>query len=181
MLNQDNSLLLMIDVQEKLVGMLQERAQIIKNKAQKLIQAAQILKIKTIITEQYPKGLGSTISEVQNVLSENFCVFEKTNFSALKEKDVLEQLESEGKKQVVLFGIEAHICVMQTAIELKEKGFEVFVVYDASSSRDEKEKELAMKNLRHLGILTLSVESVLFMWLGASSNEHFKEVQALIK
>ena len=90
-------------------------------------------------------------------------------------------LIKEHKKQAVLFGIESHICVFQTAIELKEKGYEVYVVSDISFSRSDKEKEAALKNLRHFGILTLTLESVLFMWLETSKNPCFKEIQALIK
>lgn len=179
MLNQKDSLLLVVDIQEKLVNMLKNED--IKNDFFKISKAANLLDIKTIVSEQYPKGLGKTIKEVKENLSDNALFFEKTSFSAIKEEKILEEIEKSNKKQVVLFGIEAHICVFQTALELKEKGYEVFVVSDLSYSRNDKEKELAMKNLRHKGIMTLSLEMVLFMWLGGSKNPNFKEVQALIK
>lgn len=181
MLNKDNSILLVIDVQEKLVNMLKERAEIAAVKSLKIINAAKILNIDTIITEQYPKGLGQTIESVRNLLDENYAPFEKTTFSAVKENEILSAIEKTKKKQVVLFGIEAHICVFQTALELKEKGYEVFVVSDISYSRCDKEKEVAMQNLRHLDIMTPTLEMVLFMWLEGSKNPNFKEVQALIK
>ena len=181
MLNQENSIVLMIDIQEKLVSMLNNLSAIAKEKTEKIIRAAKILNIKTIVTEQYPKGLGETIKEIKDVLKEDYKPFEKTSFSAIKEENILNEIKTSGKKQVVIFGIEAHICVFQTAIELKEMGYEVYVISDASFSRNNNEKELAMKNFRHLGILTLSVETLLFMWLKSSKHPDFKEVQALIK
>lgn len=182
MLNSKNSILIMIDVQDKLVKMLNEKNQNeMVEKTKKIVSAAKILHIDTITTEQYPKGLGATIQEVQEILGEKYLPFEKTNFSIVKEDEIFEAVKKTGKKQVVLFGIEAHICVFQTAIELKEMGYEVFVVYDISHSRKDEEKLLAMKNLSQLGILTLSLEMVLFMWLTGSKNPNFKEVQALIK
>lgn len=181
MLNKNNTVLVMIDVQDKLVNMLKENSQIAREKSLKIINAADILKIDTIITEQYPKGLGQTIEDIRNLLKEKYQPYEKTNFSAVKEDEILKAIEKTGKKQVVLFGIEAHICVFQTALELKEKGYEVFVVSDISYSRNDEEKNIAMQNLRHLNIMTPTLEMVLFMWLEGSKNPNFKEVQALIK
>ena len=182
MLNSKDSILVMIDVQNKLVGMLsKDKQDAMVEKTKKIVNAAKILNIDTITTEQYPKGLGATIQEVQEILGEKYLPFEKTNFSVVKENEILDAIKKTGKKQVVLFGIEAHICVFQTAIELCEMGYEVFVVQDISYSRKDEEKLLAMKNLRHFGILTLSLEMVLFMWLKGSKNPNFKEVQALIK
>ncbi len=182
MLNSKDSILIMIDVQDKLVGMLSDdKKETMVEKTKKIVSAAKILNIDTIITEQYPKGLGATIKDVQEILGEKYLPFEKTNFSAVKENEIFDAIKKTGKKQVVLFGIEAHICVFQTAIELSEMGYEVFVVYDISHSRKDEEKLLAMKNLSQLGILTLSLEMVLFMWLAGSKNPNFKEVQALIK
>ena len=182
MLNKDNSLLLVIDVQEKLVNMLKNvDIEKIKNDFSKISKAANLLDIKTIVTEQYPKGLGQTINEVKDNLPNSALFFEKTTFSALKENEILEEIKKANKKQVVLFGIESHICVFQTALELKEKGYEVFVVSDLSYSRNNQEKDLVMKNLRHKDIMTLSLEMILFMWLEGAKNPNFKEVQALIK
>ena len=181
MLDKNNSLLLMIDVQEKLTDMLKERCENAKEKTLKLIKAADIMGIKTVITEQYPKGLGNTVPEIREILKEKYIPFEKTNFSAVSEDEILKEIEKSNKKQIVIFGIEAHICVFQTALELKEKGCEVFVVEDASYSRCDIEKEIAMKNLRSFGIMTPSVEMILFMWLKNSKNPSFKEVQSLIK
>ena len=182
MLNAFNSLLIMIDVQEKLVNALNtEDKKSIEEKTLKIINAAKILKIDTIVTEQYPKGLGTTLKPVIDILGENYKPFEKTNFSVTGEENIFNAIKKTGKKQIVVFGMEAHICVFQTAIALKEKGYEVFVVSDGSFSRKKEEKEAAFQNMRHTGILTPTVEMVLFMWLKGSSSPCFKEVQALIK
>ena len=181
MLDKENSIVLVIDVQEKLTGMLKDKSEIACKKAETIISVAKTLNIPIIITEQYPKGLGETISDIKDILGENYKPFEKTSFSAIREKEILGEIKRNHRKQIVLFGIEAHICVFQTALDLKDKGYQVFVVYDASYSRNEEEKELAMKNLNGLDILTPSVEMVLFMWLKNSKNPNFKDVQMLIK
>ncbi len=181
MLNSENTLLLVVDIQEKLTGMLKENKETAEQNAKKIVKAAKILKIKTVVSEQYPKGLGSTVEAVRNEFPQDVKIFEKTQFSLASEKEILDEILKSGKKQIVIFGIEAHICVFQTALELKEKGYEVFVVSDISYSRNNEERLLALKNLRHFGIMTPSLETVLFMWLRGSKNPNFKEIQSLIK
>ncbi|MCD8023962.1 MAG: isochorismatase family protein, partial [Candidatus Gastranaerophilales bacterium] len=153
----------------------------IKEYVPKIISAARILNIKTILTEQYPNGLGSTINAVKSALGKKSSVYEKTYFSLVKEEKIFNEIEKSNKKQAVIFGIEAHICVYQTAIELFERGYEVFVVSDISYSRKDFERDFAMQNLRHIGIQTPTLETVLFMWLEGSKNPAFKEIQSLIK
>lgn len=181
MLNINDTLLLGIDIQEKLVFAMRENSEHAKNNFIKLINASQILNIETILTEQYPKGLGSTIEPVIEILKDKYKPFEKTHFCAILEEDILNKINKAGKKQIVLFGIEAHICVFQTAIELKEKGYEVFVISDCTYSRNDMEKEEALKFLRHKGVMTPTLEMVLFMWLKSSGHKNFKEIQSLIK
>lgn len=181
MLNQEYSLILMIDIQEKLVSMLGDKGKILREKAIKFIKASKILNIKTIITEQYPKGLLETIPEIKEILDIDYKPFEKTSFSATLENDILNEIKSTGKKQIILFGIEAHICVLQTALSLKEMGYEVFVISDIIGSRSDFEKEAAIKLMNEKGILTLTLEIILFMLLKSSKHPNFKEVQALIK
>lgn len=181
MLNIENTLLLGIDIQEKLVFAMRENSEVAKNNFIKLIKAAKILNIETILTEQYSKGLGSTIEPIVKILEDRYKPFEKTHFCAILEENILNKINSTAKKQIVLFGIEAHICVFQTAIGLKEKGYEVFVVSDCSYSRNDKEKDEALKFLRHKDIMTPTLEMVLFMWLKNSGHKNFKEIQNLIK
>ena len=168
MLSVKDSLVLMIDVQERLVASLEKN--IIVSKAQKILDGAELLTVPVLVTEQYRKGLGNTVIP----LSSDIQVVEKTCFNALLEDGMLDKIKAYGKKQIVIFGIETHICVYQTACALMEAGFEVFVVKDACASRDKSEFKQ--------GILAMeTVEMLLFCWLQDAKNPKFKEVQALIK
>ena len=137
--------------------------------------------VKTVVTEQYPKGLGQTIEPLREILGENYLPVEKTSFSALKEDGFIEMLKQTGKKQVVICGIESHICVYQSAMELIENGFEVVVARDICASRNKFEYKCAMDLLKACGAKVSCLEIILFEWLKGSKNPCFKEVQALIK
>ena len=177
-INKDNAILVVIDVQEKLVNMLNNNE--VKENSIKIAKAASILDLPTIITEQYPKGLGATIEEIKELLPTAHYI-EKTYFSAYKEDLFKSVIKESNKKQVIILGIESHICVLQTAIELVNDGFEVFVVEEACGSRNQKDKDIALKRLRHLNCKTVTVEMVIFELLEGSKNAKFKEVQAIIK
>lgn len=177
-INKDNSLLLIIDVQDKLVNMLGE-TDIVKNSSV-LAKSATILKIPTIISEQYPKGLGQTINEIKKTTPEAK-YFEKTNFSIYLEEGFKEFIKNTGKKQIIILGIETHICVLQTAIDLLNMGYEIFIVEDATGSRASNNKDWALKRLMHAGAQIVTTEMVVFEWLKSSKNPNFKEIQSLIK
>ena len=170
-----DSTLLVIDIQEKLVNMLENEE--VKNNAIKIAKACGILELPTVITEQYPKGLGNTIEEIKSAI-QNAEYVEKTTFSAYKEEEVQKLLS---QKQVIILGIETHICVLQTAIDLLNAGYEVFVVQDACGSRSEENKQAALRRLIHAGAQIITTEMVLFELLESSKHPRFKEVQALIK
>jgi len=179
MLNTENSVLVIVDIQERLVGMLEKDT--IAAKSCALANAARILGVDTIVTEQYPKGLGSTIEPLKDALGGNAKYVEKTSFSALKEEKFAEVLNATGKKHVIICGIEAHICVYQTAMELISKGYEVSLVVDASASRNKLEFKTGVELMRQHGVNITCVEIVLFELLKSAKNPNFKEVQALIK
>ena len=174
-IKNEEALLLIIDVQDKLVSMLDDEN--VKKDSIKLAKTASILNIPTVITEQYPKGLGSTIEEIKEVLP-NAEYVEKTTFSAFKEDDVKKLLS---QKQVIIFGIETHICVLQTAMDLLNEGYEVFLVQNACGSRNEENKQVALRRLIHAGVQIVTTEMVIFELLESSKHPNFKEVQALIK
>lgn len=179
MLNAENSLFFLIDIQDRLVGMLKNREEIAKNNSI-LAKAAKILGVPVIASEQYPNGLGSTILEVREYLNtEN--ILEKTSFSALATDTIKAKLESLNRKKVVLTGIETHICVYQTARALLDAGYEVYVVKNACSSRSSKDYRTALELMRDYGVKLTCVETVLFELLGSSKHPNFKEIQALIK
>ena len=178
-LTPENSLLLIIDVQEKLVNALDKN--IIVKRVSNLVKSARLLSIPVAVTEQYPKGLGPTVSEVSAEFPENTPVFEKTSFNALAENGVLDKIKSYNKKQIVICGIETHICVHQTAAALLREGFEVYVVKDACASRNKYEFKQGIELMADNGVKVSCVEIVLFEWLQTAKNPHFKEIQALIK
>ena len=178
-LNPENSLLLVIDVQEKLVNALDKN--IIVKRVSNLVKSARLLEIPVVVTEQYPKGLGATVQEVSSEFPECTPVFEKTSFNALDEEGVLEKIKSYNKKQIVICGIETHICVHQTAAALLREGFEVYVVKDACASRSKYEFKQGIELMAANNAKISCVEIVLFEWLKTAKNPHFKEIQALIK
>lgn len=183
MLSIKNSALVIIDIQEKLV-LASKYGDDVAEIASKLAKATNILNIATIITEQYPKGLGGTVIEVQNALSQNSSKFEKTSFSALLEEEFankIKELKNSGIKQIVICGIETHICVLQTALELMNEGFDVHIVKDACASRNKKEYKTGLELLKQYGAKITCAEIVLFEWLRSSKHPNFKEIQQLIK
>ena len=178
-LSAENSLVLIIDIQDRLVAALDK--DIIVTNAVKVASAAKLLSIPVLLTEQYPKGLGHTVPQLQEVLPENSEVLEKTFFNALLEEGMLDKIKSYGKKQIVIFGIETHICVHQTASALVEAGFDVYVIKDACASRSKYEFKQGIDAMQANGVKVSCFEIALFEWLKGAKNPKFKEVQALIK
>jgi len=179
MINQNNCLFLIIDIQDKLVASVKNCD--IVTKAAKLVKAADILKIPVILSEQYPKGLGNTVIPIVSVLPDNTYKFEKTFFSLLKEEGFLSKLKSYNKKQIIVCGIEAHICVHQTVEDLIFEGFDVVVAKDICASRNAYEFEIGIDCMRNNGAKISCLESILFELLRGSKHPDFKEIQSLIK
>ncbi len=177
MLNQENTFFLMIDMQEKLVAATRATKEV--QNAKKLLKTANIMQIPIVVTEQYPKGLGETVEDLKEFCGDN--TYEKTSFSALFEVNVASAISRLSQKQVILFGIETHICVYQTALSLIDKGYEVYIVCDASSSRDEFQHKTALRILENSGAKVVTSEIVIFELLKTSKHPNFKEIQALIK
>ena len=180
LIDEKECLFLIIDVQQKLLNAVFNKP-LVERCTSILSQASQILDIPVVVTEQYPKGLGYTIETVQNFLSENAKTFEKTSFSALENDEIKKAVISAGKKQIIIFGIETHICVNQTVFALIEEGFEVFVVSDACGSRDETEHRAGLTRMKSHGAQIVTTEIVLFELLKSAKHPHFKEIQNLIK
>lgn len=171
MLDCQNTTVICIDLQEKLVDMVKNSDFIAAN-AVKLLNAAHILDVDTIITEQYPKGLGSTIEQIRAI--SNFKTIEKTSFSAY---DILSGL----KENIVIFGIETHICVYQSVLDLLKKGHSVYVVADCCASRKDLDYKTSLELMKQQGAKITTLEIVLFEFLKSSKHPNFKEVQKLIK
>ena len=133
------------------------------------------------MTEQYPQGLGATVPELKNCLPDNTKCVEKTSFSALETLEVVNILEKSGRKQIVICGIETHICVYQTACDLIERGFDVYVLKDGCASRNKYEFKSGIELMKQMNAKVTCTEIVLFEWLKTSKHPNFKEVQLLIK
>jgi nicotinamidase-related amidase len=178
--NSATSQLLLIDMQVKLASVMPAEAlqNVLKN-CGILAQAAALLAVSTILTEQYPQGLGETLLEIKQYLPSNKPIV-KTSFSACNEPKFNQQLHRD-KSQVVLAGMEAHICVLQTALDLLQVGKQVFVVEDATISRSLANKANALARLRDAGCVISNTESVLFEWLGNANHEAFKALSKLIR
>ena len=175
-LEQENSLLLIIDLQEKLLNAVFNKELVLKN-SKILIQAAKVLNLPKIVTEQYPQGLGESIEGVK----EKAITFEKVAFNALQDEKLLNKLKECGKKQIIIWGIETHICVYQTALALLNNGYNVTVVSDACGSRSEYEYNSALSCLLSYGAKIKTTEMILFELLKTAKHPNFKEIQALIK
>ena len=147
--------------------------------AQRMTKAASILNIPLVVTEQYPKGLGHTLKEID---ISNGKVFEKTSFSGVTEemKEHLSTLYDGKTSDVILFGLEAHICVQQTCMDLIKEGFKVHIIADATSSRAHHDRMFAFEALRQAGGFITTSESILFSLLGNSKHPNFREIQKLI-
>jgi nicotinamidase-related amidase len=173
---------LVVDIQTQLTAAMPVKvlARLQRN-AGLLLKSAGLLQIPTYITEQYPQGLGSTESEILKLLPDGANVYEKTTFSAIGADGFLAKLEESGRKQVVLAGMEAHVCVLQSALELLERGYQVFVVADAVCSRQRESYETALLRLRQQDVVICDTESVVFEWLKDSKHAQFKSIQGLLK
>ena len=182
LLNPSDSSLLLIDVQTKLFPKIKE-AQTLENAILDCLEVFYTFSIPIFFSEQYPKGLGFTTDKVlEKLLSYDAKRFEKTSFSCFPTISKLNKPDRFLKtKQVILIGIETHICVLQTSLDLKDKGYQVFVIYEAVGSRKTIDKELAVKRMINNGIQVITFEMMLFELLRDSKNKHFKSLTSLIK
>ena len=183
LLSRDKSQLLIIDVQEKLLPAMSNPERVVE-RCVRLVHAARALDIPITVSEQYPGGIGRTVAPLRDALGNSGTVIEKVEFSCLKNealRDHLHELRRKGRPQVVMGGIEAHVCVTQTAIDLEEHGFEGFVVADATSSRAKSSRRLALARMRRSGVDVVDSEMAVFEWLGKAGTTEFKELLALVK
>ena len=170
----------MIDMQVKLaLAMPKDAMQAMVKNCGILAQAANLLNVTTTLTEQYPQGLGTTLPEITQHLT-NSKTIAKTAFSAFSEPKFKQQLQRD-KSTIILAGMEAHICVLQTALALYQSGKTVFVVEDAVISRSNPNQANAIARMRDVGCIITNTESVLFEWLSDAKHEAFKALSQLIK
>ncbi len=181
-LSPNNSLVLLVDWQERLVSAMPEGVEA-RNRAATsiLLQGARELEVPILVSEQYPSGLGSTVSDLLEVLPEGTQRHAKKVFSAAQVPGLQDALAQSGRSHVVVVGMEAHICVFQTVRGLREEGYAVHVPLNAVVSRYKHDYVAAVGMFRHLGAATTSVETVLFDWLRHAEGESFKVISRLIR
>ena len=179
-LDPAQTVLLVVDMQQKIFCQV-ERGPEILHSIWKLIQAFQIMELPIIISEQYPKGLGSTLPPLQTLLGESYKPWEKTTFSCMDDPSFKQNVMAMSQKQWVVVGIEAHICVLQTVKGLLDLGKEVVVLNDSIASRSIFDYSTAIAEMRDEGARISSTETILFELLKDSKHPQFKAISELIK
>lgn len=174
-----HSALVVIDMQQRLVPAMMAPARTLKNAAL-LVEAAREMDVPVLLTEQYPAGLGRTMPEIAAVAS-GCPVFEKTHFSCMEDETFAETLTALDRRQIVLAGMEAHICVVQTAASLLEASYDVFVVSDATAARTVESEDACLQRLSAAGVGIVTTEMVVFEWLGKAGTPSFKKMLPKVK
>jgi nicotinamidase-related amidase len=177
-----DSILIIVDVQQRLGDAMPAKVlnRVLFN-TQLLAKTAGLLDVPVLKTEQYPRGLGPTHPAVTEALPEATRAYEKLTFSCCRADGFLDELRSLGRRQTILVGMEAHVCVLQSAFDLHGEGFVPLVVEDAVCSRRLENYQNALDRLRQSQVPIVSAESVVFEWLGAADHQHFKAVQKLLR
>jgi nicotinamidase-related amidase len=178
-LSREGAVIVVVDVQERMAAAMNRREQVVKG-ITALLKLAEVSSIPVIVTEQYPKGLGPTLPEIV-ALTPELPRLEKISFSCCGADGFLERLRELGRRQVVLTGMETHVCVLQTALDLIDQGFEVFLPWDALCSRSDENHRVGLEFVRQAGGMVTSVETAVFQVLGKAGTPEFKTVQAYIK
>lgn len=180
-LEKNNTALLIIDIQERLCDVMDEdMLDTVISNTSLLINSFNIMNIPIIETKQYPKGLGDTIDDIKDIINPLLTV-EKTSFSVGNNNDVLHILNEKQIKNIVVVGMEAHICVLQTVIDLINNGFNVYVVADAVISKNDFSWETALDMMQKSNAYITVAETVIYQLIGDSSNKEFKEIHKLLK
>ncbi|ATD66019.1 isochorismatase family protein [Neisseria weixii] len=175
----ENTLCIVVDIQERLLPALHDAESMVE-RSRVVIQGLQALDVPLVATEQYPKGLGKTVPAVQLLLGDGAAVFEKTRFSAVI-AEVEAVLNEQKVENVILLGAEAHVCMLQTVLDLRAKGLAVYVPFDCTTSRNPANKDNALQQMRDAGAVVSNSESVLFQLLGDAKHPAFKTVSKLIQ
>jgi len=170
---------LVIDIQEKLFPHIDNHDQLQTN-CEILLSGLKVLDIPIIVTEQYPKGLGHTIKAVSDLITD-FSPIEKLSFSCCGEKKFLEAVQGYSKRNVIIFGIETHVCVLQTVMDLIERGYHPVIIEDCVSSRKPKDRETALKRMAREGVIITTYESILFELCEVAGTDQFKQISKLVK
>ncbi len=175
----EDTIAVCVDIQEKLTGIIHKFDRILGN-SQILIDGLNVLEVPIIVTEQYPKGLGYTIPQIKEHLKE-YKPIEKLAFSCCGSNNFCDVLKETGKKNVIVFGIETHVCVLQTVLDLIEMEYQPVLIEDCVSSRKESDRNTALNRMRQEGAVITSYESILFELSRVAGTDKFKQISKLVK
>ncbi len=179
LLRKDDTLLVIVDIQTKLLNVMFEKERLISS-CSKLIQAGKLLGIPMVMTEQYPEGMGRTDPIISELLKD-VGIIEKLSFSCCGVNDFNRKIADLGKKQIVLIGIESHICILQTVHDLIWQGYFLYIPYDGVSSRKEDDYRNALDRMRQVGAVIGSVESAIFELMEVAGTPVFRQISKIIK
>ncbi len=179
-LNSDQTALVVVDLQEAFRSPINDFAQIV-SRTSLIVRGFQILNLPVIVTEQYPKGLGRSAEEIVLSLPPDFEYIEKTAFSSCGATLFMKKLRETGATQIVLCGLETHVCINQTAHDLLNENYQVHLLHDCVSSRFTHDKEIALRKMQSNGVMPSSVETALFELMKDAKHKQFKAIQELIK
>jgi hypothetical protein len=177
--NKEDCTALVIDIQERLFPRMDGKEELLR-RSLILLEGLQLMEVPVSVTEQYPRGLGHTIPEISQALP-SFFPIEKLAFSCCDEPDYRSTIDHTGKRTVVICGIEAHVCVLQTVLDLLEQGFRPVVAADCTASRNPGDKLVALERMRQEGAVVTTCESILFEMARVSGTPLFKSISRLIK
>ena len=180
-LSPESSLLVVIDIQERLLPAIQNQQQILFN-ARRLLEGSRLLSVPVVVSEQYPQGLGSTVKELTPYIPAGTTVLSKKSFSIYDDESIRTEIDSRKKSQIILCGIESHVCVLQSAFDIfRAGGQEVCIVVDAIGSRFASDRETALRRFETTGMICTTTESLLFEWCRSAEHPQFKGISRLAK
>ena len=174
-----DTIAVVIDIQERLYPLISENEKLTLNLV-RLIKGLKALDVQLVVTQQYTKGLGGTIQPVSEALGE-FKHLEKTTFSCCGDNSIMDVIKNSEKKYVILMGIESHVCVLQTALDLLDNGFIPVLIEDCVSSRNLNDKKIAVSRIRKAGGIISTYESILFELTVLSGTDQFKAISKIVK
>ncbi len=177
-LRREDAALLVVDYQQRIVDVMKNKPQV-TDEIERLISAMQILDVPVVVTEQYPKGLGPTLESISEKVDASF-IAQKMTFSCCGEEAFWSQLQAAGRNQIVVTGIETHVCVLQTVLDLIANGYQVHLPFGATCSREDANRDNAIERMRGAGAVITNVESVIFELLVEAGTDDFKAVRKLI-
>jgi nicotinamidase-related amidase len=177
--SSENTAVLVIDLQERLLPAMHKSEELLAN-CMRLLKGTTGLNLKHYYTQQYTKGLGDTVKEIKSIET-TFTHFEKKSFSALGNEELNEKIKQNKNTNIIISGIEAHVCVLQTCIQLKHEGFNPIVVTNCISSRKTTDYEMAIERFKYENLMLATYESVLFELIESAESPNFKQISRIVK